>query len=430
MKFDSVKIATAFAAAAAMTAAAAPEGYDNSAGFWVGNTLNVSPFFDISYQRDDNPNSLRQYSKDDAEKRNLKKQDEDSDTMVYKGGINFLLPGNHWRLDGRAYVNKEHSSNADVDDRTDYFEAMILKGWTDNGTSWAIGETYKDIRYDDDFELSQDDRKVFDVDGNADSAITDKSHLLLRAGYTDYNYDDDTNYDYTVLRGGIGFAHVLTDKTDWTLNANYRTYDKDSYDSNAWGVNGQIGLRTRSTEKLTFSTSVGAEYYRDYEYTMIAADGTNLGKKNKGDDDVNFVYNISGNWKMAKRLSLSVSGNSQFEPAQDVGDNSLFANTISAILTYSPGDHWKLSCGTSYEHDDYNRKVAKFTDRTGNPYTSVEKGGKDRTDNELRYFANVSYSITRYCSVFANWRYTDTNSTIDGYDYDRQRYGAGISLRY
>lgn len=430
MKFDSIKIATAFATALSMTAIAAPEGYDNAAGIWFGGVLNVSPFFDISYQRDDNPNSLRQYSIDAAKEKGLEKQDEDSDTMVYKGGLNFLMPGNHWRLDGRAYFNTERSSSSDVDDRTDFFEALILKGWTDNGTSWRIGELYQDVRYDDDFELSQDDRKVLDIDGNVESAITDKSHVMLRGGYSNYDYDDETNYDYSVLRGGIGFAHTLTEKTDWTINANYRTYDKDSYDSNAWGLNGQVGLRTRSTDKLTFSASVGAEYYRDYEYVMRDENGTVLGKKSDGDDEVSFVYTLSGNWKMAKRLSLNVSGNSQYEPAQDVGDNSLFANTISAVLNYTPGDHWKLSAGVAYERDDYTRKVAQLTDKDGNPYSSVEKGGEDRTDDEMRYFATASYAICRYCSVFVNWRYTDANSSIDGYDYDRQRYGAGLSLRY
>lgn len=430
MRISKIHAVSAMAVAVAATVAAAPEGFDNAAGYWVGGKLNVSPFFDISYQRDDNPNSHREFTKQRAKQRGLQKQDEEANTMVMKGGLNLLLPGNSWRLDGRFFVNHEASSHADTDDRTDFYENLRLRGWTEAGTQWNIYERYQDIRYDDDFELSRDDRKVVNLGAGAEFAVTEKSRVLVGGSYTDYNYDEDTNYDYSVLRGNVGFAHDLTEKTDWTVDASYRTYDKDGYDSNAWGVKGLVGIRTRSTEKLTFNASIGAERFRDYEYSMYAADGTYLGKKSKGDDETSFVYSLSGAWKMAKRLSLTFGGHCEYEPAQDVGDNSLLENAISTVLTYAPGDHWKLNCGVAYERDEYNRKVANRADATGNPYTSVERGGKDRTDDEMRYFATVSYAINKFCSVYVNWRYTDINSSIDGYDYDRTRYGAGIHLRY
>ena len=237
-------------------------------------------------------------------------------------------------------------------------------------------------------------------------------------------------YDYSVVRGNIGFAHLLTDKTDWTLNAGYKNYDKDGYDSNAWSVNGRIGLRTRSTDKLTFDTSIGAEFYRDYEYNLYDADGKYIGKKSKGEDEKSFIYTIGANWKMAQRLSLRVHGDAGYEPSSDINDNSYLQNSIGATVTYKPGDHWKLTAGVSYERDDYNRKVIDRMDAHANPYSSVEQGGKKRKDDEMRYFATVSYALTRYCSIFANWRYTDLDSSVSGYDYDRTRYGAGVALKY
>ena len=428
MRFSTLAVASAFAASIVIPTTAAA--YDAAAGYWVGGTLNLSPFFNVSYERDDNPNSMRKYTKDAARRNGMEKQTDTADILVLKGGLNFLMPGNNWRLDGRTFVDHERASGADVDDRTDYFEALTLKGWTDGGTTWFLSENYQDIRYDDEFELSQDDRKVLTLSGGGDMAVTEKSKITVGAGYTDYNYDDKTNYDYSCIHGRLGFAHVLTEKTDWTFSTLYRNYDKDGYDSNAWSIDGRIGLRTRSTDKLTFDTSIGVEHYRDYEYSMYDADCKYLGKKSNGDDEDSFVYSIAGNWKMAQRLSLRVSGNAEYEPSQDVNDNSLLEETISATLTYTPGDHWKISGGIAYERDEYNRKVVAKMDQTTNPFTSVERGGKDRKDDEMRYYANVSYSLTRYCSLFVNWRYTDVNSSIDGYDYSRNRYGAGISLKY
>lgn len=430
MRISTITAASAVALALAVPASAAPEGFDNSAGYWVGGTLNVSPFFDLSYQRDNNPNSLRTYTKEKAKRTGKKAQTDDANTTVMKGGLILLLPGNHWRLDGRAFINHETSSKADTDDRTDYSETMKLRGWTDGGTSWQISETYQDIRYDDEFELSKDDRKVLNLSAGTEMAVTDKSKVSLGGNYNDYDYDDETNYDYSQLGGNLGYAHDLTDKTDWTLSTSYRTYDKDGYDSNAWGINGKVGVRTRTTEKLTFDMGVGVEYYRDYEYSMYDAAGNYIGKKNKGDDKTSFVYSLNGNWKIERRLDFSLRGQSQYEPAQDVNDNSLFENHIAATLTYRPGDHWTLSGGVSYERDEYTRKIASRVDSTGNPYSSVEKGGRDRNDDEMAYFARVSYAINRYCSVYASWRYTDVSSSIDGYDYDRTRYGAGLFLRY
>lgn len=430
MRISTLNAASAVAAAIALSAAAAPEEYDNAAGFWVDGIFNVSPFLNLSYVRDDNPNSLRDYSKERARERGLTRQLDDADTFVAKGGLNFLMPGNHWRLDGRAYFNHEQSSKADVDDRNDIYERFTLKGWTEADTTWYISEMYQDVRYDDEFELSKDDRREVGVSAGGNMAITDKSKITLGANYSNYDYDEEAHYDWSKIGGSLGFAHLLTEKTDWTATFSYRTYDKDHADSNAWGMNGKIGLRTRSTDKLTFDTGIGVEYYRDYEYAMYDAAGNYLGKKNKGDDETSFVYHISGTWKIEKRLSLRVAGYSEYEPSQDVNDNSLFENSISSTLTYKPGDHWKLSAGVAYERDEYTRKVAPRTDARGNPYSSVERGGKDRNDDELRYFASVSYSLTRFCSLFVNWRYTDVSSSLKGYDYDRTRYGAGVSLRY
>ena len=47
--------AAAVAVATIPSAQAAPIGYENASGFWIENTLNVSPFVDLSFSHDDNP---------------------------------------------------------------------------------------------------------------------------------------------------------------------------------------------------------------------------------------------------------------------------------------------------------------------------------------------------------------------------------------
>lgn len=431
MRTTSLTLASAMAAAVSITASAASIGSDSAAGIWLGEeTLNVSPFMSLSYVRDNNPNSLRSYSKARARSRGMSEQTESANAFVIKGGLNFLMPGNHWSLTGRAYVNYETYSGADVDDRFDIYEIFTLKGWTDAGTSWYLTESYQDISYDDDYQLTQDDRKTVAVGGGVEAAATDKSKVIVGAGYSLLDYEDKANSDYATISGKLGFAHELTDKTDWTLAAGYKNYDRDGYDCNAWSVDGRVGLRTRSTDKLTFDTSIGAEFFRDYKYDMFAADGTYLGRKSKGEDETSLVYGIGASWKMAERLSLRVNGDAGYKPSSDINDNSYLEDSIGATLTYTPGDHWKLAAGATYERDDFNRHVVDPMTTIVKPYSSVDQGGKKRTDDVMRYFASISYSLTRYCAIFANCRYTDTNSSVSGYDYERTRYGAGISLKY
>lgn len=429
MRTKTLAIASA-AAVAASFAAMAAEDAGTSAGFWLTETINISPFVDVSYGRDDNPNSMREYSKVAARKAGKNEQIEEADLLIIKGGLNLLMPGNHWRLDGRAFVNHEKADGADVDDRTDYSESLILKGWTDAGTTWYLRELFQDIRYDNEFELSQDDRKVLSLGAGGDMSLTDKSKILINGKFIDYNYSDDANLDYQTLGGNIGFAHVLTEKTDWTASIGYRTYDKDTYESDAWGTDVRLGLRSRSTDKLTFDTSVGVDFYRDYEYPIYDAAGNKIGKEKKGEDEKSFVYSIGANWKIAPRLSLRVTGDAGYEPSSDINDNSYLYNSIGAVVRYKPGDHWALQAGIAYERDDYNRNVVDRLANSGVRATSVDEGGVERKDDEFRYFAKASYALNRYCSLFASWTYTDLDSSVNAYDYDRQRYSAGVSLKY
>ena len=429
MKKTIISTAAAAIAATALTSSAAPVGYDNAGGYWLFGTLNLSPFAEISYNHDDNPHGARDYAiqaaKEDPEQKN---KIEESDSVDYKIGLNLLLPGNHWKLTGRAYYLGEEYTSDSIDDRHDWSEQATLSGSTDGGSTWALSELVQKVQYDDKFEITQQDRLQVALDAKGEAVLTEKSSLLLGAFYTDNDYDDEQCYDYSSYGGNLGFAHQLTDKTDWTLGAIYTVYDKDEYDSDAYGINGQIGLRSRATEKLTFDVSIGAEYFKDFEYKVFDADG-NLVDKGEAEDEVGFTYRLAANWKITDRLSLVLSGYSDYEPAEDVNDNSLYANAVSATLTYQPGDNWRFRAGAAYRREDYNRDIVEQMDPRGNPYSSVENGD-NRTDDEISTFAEASYAFTRYCSIFVDWRYTDVSSSISGYDYDRQRYGAGIALKY
>lgn len=405
---------------------AAPAGYENVGGYWLGGVLNLSPFASLAWEHDDNPQTARKYTIDQlAEHPDEKNKIEESDGIDIKAGLNLLLPGNHWKLDGRAFYQWQNYTSDYVDDRNDWAESLSLSGATDAGTTWAIHEMAQQIQYDDEFDVTQNDRKQYSFGGNAETKLTDKSSLMIGAFYNLNDYDDITCYDYSSYGGNLGFAHVLTEKTDWTLNATYTIDDKDEYDSKASGIKALAGIRTRSTEKLSFSMGAGAEFYKDFEY--MSDDGTHY---EDAETESSFAYQIAANWKISKRLTLRINGNSDYDPAEDVRDNSSFANVIGTALTYRPGDRWTLNGGIAFRNEKFTRKVEEKLDADKNPYVSYKDRGDDRTDKELSAFARVSFALNKNLGLYADWRYSDVNSTIDGYDYDRQRYSVGVSLKY
>lgn len=433
-----------FAAAVAVTSLAiafahsAPAGYEDSDGIWLGGKLNISPFLELGYYNDDNPNSVREITKAQIAERRQKLQeaglpddekynDGDSDLFSSKLGVNLLLPANHWKLTGRVfYVNEIYSDDA-IDDRADWYESLTLSGETDGETKWSITEVYQDIRYDDEFELTQNDRNEIAILANVKKPLSDKSALSIGAFFRNRDYDDEELYDYASYGADIDFSHAITEKTAWTLTVAYTLHDKDEYDSTAYGINTMAGIRTLTTEKISFNTAFGFEYFKDFEYTYTDAEEVehNLG----AEDEFGFTYSIAAKWQATRRLTLELKGYSEFQPAEDVRDNSVYASTLAAIANYRPGENWDLRAGLEYRREDYNREVNAELAEKG-IITATEGDGQNRTDDEIAAFARVSYALARYCSIFVDWRYTDISSSLDGYDYDRQRYGAGVALKY
>ncbi len=440
-------------AALAVTASATAVLADakGNGGLWLTSNVNISPFGEISYGHDSNPHSARDYTKEAVREKRLEDPEykgkiEESDELVYKAGLDLIIPGNAWKLDGRAFYLWDNYTSDNIDDEEHWAETLRLSGSTDGGTKWSLSEMIQKVEYDDEIEITQCNRRQTVLNGTVDAAVSDKSSLLLGAFYTDNHYDDDDDvvdealdgrqlrvaYDYSSYGGSVGFASRLTDKTDWLIRSTYTQFDKENYDSDAHGIDTQIGIRSRTSEKLSFSITAGAEYYKDFEYNVYD-ENFDVIEHTDAEDEVGFTYNVSVEWKITDRLSLTVAGYADYQPAEDVNDNSLYANTIGATFAYRPGENWSFRFGGAYRREDYTRDIVEREDAKGNPYSSVGDevvDGNNRTDDQVSVFANASYAFTKYSSIFADWHYTDVSSSIDGWDYDRQRYAVGLALKY
>ncbi len=397
-------------------------------GVWLGGTVNISPFIEAGYVHDDNPNNARK-QKDDLLKENGVKL-KSSDGYSVRPGANINIPGNCWKLAGRVYYSMLRYSDDDTDDRDDWGESFTFSGETDAGLMWRLNESVVQVdleeQFDGDFpyNYSTHDRLEMVFGGSLSKRITEKCRLEVGGTYSKTDYDSDNLYDYERYGGRLSFAHKLTEKTDWTLTASHtiheQTPNNDALESgdDTKSTKLLLGLKSRSTERVTFDVQGGVEFYEGNDN----ADGSS-------NDKTSFTYALGSSWKASERLTVGLRGLGEYEPSEDVYGSSVDTKSIGITASYRIFTRIRLTAGLTYRREEYEHRIAKITDANGNPY-SVSDSGSSRDDDTLDLSGRISYALTSFASIYASCTYHDLSSSIEDFEYDRTRYSVGAAVRY
>lgn len=379
-------------------------------GIWLG-PLNISPFLNLMGLYDSNVNIVR-----DGEKKRLKeiRGDDDTESGGYsvQPGIDLLLPGNNWQLSGTAYYRLEDYEEDFAETRHDWHEALSLYGETEGGLGLRLSEMVQQVAVDEkDYAGRWHDRREMRFGADIGKPLTDKTKLGLSGFYSDTDYDDDTLFDSDRWGGTLTLATRLTDKTDGLLVGGITTHSADDQKGHAESYIINAGVASRATDKIAYRMTAGVEIYTGFD---------------DQDTEVGFSYDLGGFWRATEKLTLSLSGRSAYEPAEDVGQNSMLVSTVGLKADYRPLTRWQFTLGGAYRREDYVDNIVV----NNAAVQTVADGGEDRTDDQLCGHAQVVFGLNKYASLFANGIYTYTTSSIDDLDYDRWRVTAGVALRY
>ncbi len=425
---STILLFAAMAASVAATAQAIPESAPDT-GIWIGGTVNLSPFIEGGYIHDTNPNNVRRQKKELLEEYDVESK-KSSDGYMVRPGVNLTVPGNCWNLAGRAYYSMERYSIDDADDRDDWGESLTFSGETDGGLMWRLTESVVQVdleeQFDDEFpyNFSTHDRLEMVFDGTLSKRITEKCSLEVGGSYSKTDYDSELLYDYYRYGGRLGFAHQLTEKTDWTLTAthtiNNQEPNSDELDDldDTRSTKLMAGIRSRSTERVTFDVKGGVEFY----------DG-NDNEDGSSNDKTTFTYALGASWVASERLTVGLHGMGEYEPSEDIYGSSVDSKTIGVTATYRMFERWRLSAGFTYRREEYEHRMVKVTEANGNPY-SVSDTGSKRDDDIIELSGRIAYSLNNYASIYASCTYYDLSSSISDFDYDRTRYTIGAAVRY
>ena len=418
----------AVAASVAATSLAIPENASDT-GLWLGGAVNVSPYVSAGYVHDDNPNNVRK-QKENLLSENGVDSKKSSDGYTVCPGVNIAIPGNCWKLAGGAYYSMVRYSEDGVDDRDDWGESFTFSGETDGGLMWQLVESVVLVdleeQFDGDFpnNFSTHDRLEMTYGGSLSKRITEKCRLEVGGSYSKTDYDADTLYDYERYGGRLSFAHVLTEKTDWTATASHTIhtqksngdleYDNDDTSSTKF----LLGVKSRSTERVTFDIQGGVEFYDGND----SSDGSS-------NDKTSFTYALGANWKPTERLVIGLRGLGEYEPSEDVYGSSVDTKSIGVTASYRFFERLVASAGVRYRREEYERRISTLADPNGN-YYSVDDNGYNRDDDTIELSGRLTYSLNNFASLYASVTYYELTSSIDDFEYDRTRYGAGAMIRY
>lgn len=428
-----LSVAVSAVALTAITSHAAPEGVKDEGGYWLCGRVNISPYVNVYYEKDDNPNNARKQKKDIME---AQKTWDDSWGYTINPGVNIIIPGNQWRIAGKVYYTAHRYNSDKVDDKDDWGESFGFNGETDGGLAWSLRESIKQVDEEELFtdevgpyNYSTRDRLEMAFGASLVKNLSEKSRLGISGNYNCTDYDSEKLYDYTRYGGALNFAHKLTEKTDWTLTGSYSIYEQDWNsdepnvnrvgESKAHSTKVMGGIKTRTTEKLTFNAKAGVEFYEGFE-----------NKDGEAEENTTFTYSVASTWKPGERWTFGLQGLGEYEVAEDVDNDSVNAKSAAFTTTYRPFNRWQLSAGITYRREDYERRISKITTINGNPYSEDSVHGVKRSDDNLYLKGRILFAINDYASVHASISYRDVSSNVEDFGYKRTIYGIGASVRY
>ncbi len=379
-------------------------------GVWLG-PLNISPFLNLSALYDSNVDFVREGELKENDVENGRDR-EKTGGYTLQPGVDLLMPGNGWQLDGRAFFKLEEYSEDFAESRKDWCETLNWYGETENGTGLRLSQMMQQVVHDDtDWADRWNDRREMRFAGHLGKPLSDKNKIGLSGYYHEIKYDDEELFDWDRVGGTLTLATKLSDKTDGLLVGGFSTHSSEDQEGNAESLTAHAGFASRATDKTSYRTTLGVERYSGFD----------------GDDsELGLSYDLGATWRASERMTLGLSGRSAYEPAEDVGQNSMLVSTIGLVLNYRPLERWALTVGGAYRREDYTREIELDAMQ---PITMPESG-RDRTDDQLSGHAQVVFGLNRYASIFAGGNYTYTTSSIEEFDYKRWRVNAGMALRY
>lgn len=259
------------------------------------------------------------------------------------------------------------------------------------------------------FIRDNDDYFYNETGANLDILALTRTHLVLGARYTFYDYDNEStsiDQDRDIVALGVTVRHTLSPRAN--IIADYR-HEAIGYD-----FNDTADLRDSASdfygvgyEQISgdFIGLLRGGYQRQtYEYDV-------LDDRSEPYGDVTVTYVVSPRTRLSLSAAYSMLESEQNNFASQ--DRTIFVGSISHDITARVS----LGLSASYRISEYSAD-----------YRVVEDERPAEGDEEILQIAmRAAYRINQWNSIEFNYSYTDLSSDLQS-DFDRSRVGLGWRL--
>jgi len=331
-----------------------------STGLQFGDLI-VSPYFNVLYIYDSNYDRSKNGTK--AESANLKPgfdfNYENEGPHKFSGKFWYLfeeyldqkkIDSNQWREELRYLYRSPREVTFRID--------QSMGTTTKNSSSPAGSVGYID-----------EDRTEYAIQTALRVPISQKNAIEAMAGIENTDYKDENSSDRRAYPFDLDLAHRISEKTDLLIGAGYTLEESKgpngSVDSKAYRV--KTGLASVMTEKLSYRASIGAE---GYEYG-------NAGSLKWGP-----YYNLDLTWLASRKWTWTLAGTGKHQSAADEGNYGLSYNG-SLRASYQMNRRMSLATSLNWQYNEYNKAPKREDEDVGvrvdytyrlNKYASLRLG--------------------------------------------------------
>jgi hypothetical protein len=293
--------------------------------------LTVSPYLDVLYIYDSNYN--RSKNGDKAESVTLKPGFD----FTYENEGPHKFSGTFWYLFEEYFDKKQTNSDQwreqlqyryrsphEVTFRVDQFLGTTTK----NSPEGSVG--YID-----------EDRTDYAIQTALRYPISHKNAIELMAGVENCDYKDEFSSDRRAYPFDFDLAHRISEKTDVLLGAGYTIEESKgpigSFNSKAYRV--MTGLGSAMTEKISYRAEIGAE---GYEYG------------NGGSLEWGPYYRMQWAWQASRKWIWRLVGTGKNQSAAEAGNYGPYYNG-SLSAAYQMNRRMSLAASTTVQYNEYNK---------------------------------------------------------------------------